>query len=69
MSISEGYKVSFIDFDEVVAHGQSKQEAISNASMSLLKILALAAQSGRRIPGPGQLGRIDESVVLINPLM
>lgn len=69
MSISEGYKVSFIDFDEVVAHGKSKQEAISNASMSLLKILALAAQSGRRIPGPGQLGRIDESVVLINPLM
>lgn len=67
--IQEGYKVSFLDFDEFEVIGVDKHTAVSHASMELLRKLAFAAQSGSKIPGPGQLGKPGEDVILINPLI
>lgn len=64
-----GYSITFLDFEEIVAYGESKVIAMSNASVKLLKRLAIAAQSDMSIPAPGQLGRISEDMILINPLM
>lgn len=64
-----GFSITFIDFDELVAYGENKLIAMSNASVELLRQLAIAAQAGLSIPGPGQIGRVTDDVVLINPLM
>lgn len=66
--IQEGYKVTFIDFDKFEVVGVDKNTAISRASVELLRKLANAAHSGSKISGPGQLGKLSEGVILINPL-
>lgn len=67
--INDEYRVTFIDFDSFVVVGTNKNEVMANASVELLKRLAIAAQSGKRIPSPGQLGKVAEDLILINPLM
>lgn len=64
-----GYAITFIDFDEFVVTGEDKNEAVSNAAIELLKRLAIAAQMGKKIPSPGELGKVSDEVILINPLL
>jgi integrase len=67
--INQGYKVTFIDFDSFEVTGANKNEAMSIAAIELLKKLAVAAQAGKKIPSPGQVGKIADDLILINPLM
>ncbi|EPO9964567.1 site-specific integrase [Enterobacter roggenkampii] len=67
--INNEYRVTFIDFDSFEVTGANKNEVMANASVELLKRLAIAAQSGKRIPSPGQIGKVAEDLILINPLM
>ncbi|EIK1335783.1 site-specific integrase [Salmonella enterica] len=65
----EGCKITFIDFEDFVVTGVNKSDAMLSAAIELLKKLAIAAQAGKKIPGPGQLGKMTDDVILINPLM
>ncbi|EGB9568295.1 site-specific integrase [Salmonella enterica] len=60
--------VELIDFSEIKVERNSLDEAISDASVLLLKQLALAAQNGKRIPVPGEFSAITKDMVIINPL-
>lgn len=66
---NDGYSITFIDFDEFVVTGATKDETMSNAAVELLRKLAIAAQQGKKIASPGQLTKVTDDVVLINPLM
>ncbi|RSC52154.1 site-specific integrase [Citrobacter amalonaticus] len=68
-SIDGEYILTFIDFDSFEVIGSTKNDVIVLASIELLKRLAVAAQSGKKIPSPGQLGKVTENMILINPLM
>lgn len=67
--IEQGYEITFIDFDELTVTGKDKQETITKAATRLLHTLALAAQSGSRLPLPGSSGVVKEELFLVNPLM
>lgn len=64
-----GYHIQFLDFEEFEVFGESKEQAVSNASLALLKRLAIAAQSGSKIPMPGDIIKSNDELLLINPLM
>jgi integrase len=60
--------IEFIDFSELKGTGLTLDIAISQASTLLLKTLAKAAQNGKRTPVPGELSKITNDMIIINPL-
>ena len=60
--------VELIDFPDIKIKRPSFEDAISDASVVLLKHLALAAQQGKKIPVPGAFSAITKEMVIINPL-
>lgn len=65
---NDGYRIELLDFESITAFEKSKPEAIAKASTLLLKTLACAAQNGSKVPIPGELGKITDDILLINPL-
>lgn len=62
------HSVELIDFGDAVVSHHSLDKAVEKAGVMLLKILAQAAQAGRKIPVPGELRRTTRDMIVINPL-
>lgn len=63
-----GIALRFPDLEHPLLHAQTKEDVIRNASFELLRIQALAARSGERLPPPGNIKANDPTRVLIHPL-
>lgn len=68
----DGFAVQLLDFEDLYGYGQTKEQAIQNASNTLMrKLLTVSMRDGpENLPEPDQfLDEIDESrVVMIDPL-
>ncbi|EEE1598422.1 site-specific integrase [Salmonella enterica] len=63
------FQIRLHDFDDLAVSGHSRESAMEAASVALLRILALAAQRGERVPQPGELPDGMAERVMINPLI
>lgn len=67
-SSNNGIVLRFPDLEHPSLEAQTKEDVIQKASFELLRIQALAARSGERLPPPGNIKANDPTRVLINPL-
>ncbi|MEB2704072.1 site-specific integrase [Citrobacter koseri] len=67
-SINEGIVLRFPDLEHTALQASTKEEALEKAAYELLRIQALAARSGERLPPPGDVRVNDHTRILINPL-
>lgn len=63
------FQIRLHDFDDLAVSGHSRESAMEAASVALLRVLALAAQRGERVPQPGELPDGMAERVMINPLI
>lgn len=63
------FQIRLHDFDNLAVSGHSRESAMEAASVALLRVLALAAQRGERVPQPGELPDGMAERVMINPLI
>ncbi|MEH4661173.1 site-specific integrase [Phytobacter diazotrophicus] len=64
----EGVSLHFADLEHTTQRAPDREEAVVRASVDLLRIQALAARAGTRLPPPGAIGVNDRLKILINPL-
>jgi len=64
----EGISLWFRDLENMCISGATKEDAISAASVALLRIQALAASRGERLPPPGNISVNAKDRLLISPL-
>ncbi|WP_058974204.1 tyrosine-type recombinase/integrase [Type-D symbiont of Plautia stali] len=63
------YLLRFTDLDHTVITAATREEAVFLAASSLLRIQAIAARAGKRLPPPGEINVRDPGRVLINPFV
>ena len=61
------FRVQFSDLEHTAITAVNRDEALANAASHLLRIQALAARAGKRLPPPGEIGVREAHRVLINP--
>jgi integrase len=64
----EGISLHFTDLEHITERAPNREEAMFRASVDLLRIQALAARAGKRLPPPGEIGVNERMRVLVNPL-
>ncbi len=63
------YSLRFTDLEHTIIKAPTREEAVLSAGASLLRIQAIAAQAGKRLPPPGEINVRDPKLVLINPFV
>ncbi|MGJ3289494.1 site-specific integrase [Klebsiella sp. PL-2018] len=61
-------EIALCDFEGLVAREPTQAAALERASEMLLRVLAMAAQKGERVPAPGELPAEAENRILVCPL-
>lgn len=63
------YFLCFTDLEHTAITASTREEAVLLAASSLLRIQAIAARAGKRLPPPGEINVRDPGRVLINPFV
>ncbi|MBK0096641.1 tyrosine-type recombinase/integrase [Erwinia sp. S63] len=63
------YLLRFTDLDHSAITAETREEAVLLAATSLLRIQAIAARAGKRLPPPGEINVRDPGRILINPFV
>ncbi|ORM94891.1 tyrosine-type recombinase/integrase [Pantoea cypripedii] len=64
-----GFTVRLTDLEHTAVSAENREDALRMAASDLLRIQALAARAGKRLPPPGEISVRDPHRVLINPFM
>ncbi len=68
VDVPEGITLCFRDLEDVSISAATKEDAISAASVALLRIQATAASQGKRLPPPGDISVNATDRMLVSPL-
>ncbi|MCB5303593.1 site-specific integrase [Yersinia bercovieri] len=66
--VPDGVTLWFRDLEDVCISGATKEDAINAASVALLRIQAMAASRGERLPPPGNISVNAKDRLLVSPL-